>query len=42
MTIDIDKVLTLNTFGHDTSEGALKSLLAHEKIRGKMANFNFA
>ncbi len=42
MTIDIDKVLSLKTFGRETSEEALKSPLAHEKIREKMANFNFA
>ncbi len=35
MTIDIDKVLALNKFGHETSEEALKSLLVHEKIREK-------
>ncbi len=35
MTIDIDKVLSVNTFGLETSEEALKSLLAHEKIREK-------
>ncbi len=35
MTIDIDKVLSLNTFGHETSEEALKRLLGHEKIKEK-------
>ncbi len=35
MTIDVDNVLSLNTFGQETSEEALKSLLAHEKIREK-------
>ncbi len=33
MTIDIDKVLSLNTFGRETSEEVLKSLLVHEKIQ---------
>ncbi len=35
MTIDIDKVLSSNTFGQETSEKALKSLLGHEKIKEK-------
>ncbi len=33
MTIDIDKVLSLNTFGRETSEEALKSLLGHANMR---------
>ncbi len=35
MTIDIDKVLSVNTFGLETSEDDLKSLLGHEKIKEK-------
>ncbi len=42
MIIDIDKVLSVNTFGLETLEDDLKSLLGYEKIREKMANFSFA
>ncbi len=35
MTIDIDKALSVNTFGLETSEDDLKSLLGHEKIQEK-------
>ncbi len=33
MTVDLDRLLTLNIFGHETSEDDLIFLLEHTKIR---------